>query len=114
MAETIVRDEMLFHDLAALAARVEDEGGRLRALMFDPDVKPEVAHAAGIAYAKLDTLESLMFDATNSIHHLASEVALASTSVSSRWLETKEACRDARLEARRLTDRRLAAAAVSG
>jgi hypothetical protein len=106
MAESTVQDnavdEMLFHDLVAIAARVEDEADRIRTLGYF-GASSDIAHQAGIAYAKLDALEDAMFDTANTLHSLASDVTPESASVAKRWSETKQACREARQEAQRLT-----------
>lgn len=115
MAESTItgqaKDEMLFHDLVALAARVEDEAQRARSLSYASGVTPDVAHQAGIAYAKLDTLESVMFDTANTLAHQANDVSPGSAKqASSHWHDQKQACRKARRQAEAAKAERLATA----
>lgn len=96
-------DDFLFHDLAALAARVEDEAERCLEIGSDPGVDAQTACAAGVAHAKLDTLEQAMFDATNTIHHQARELEL-DASPAKNWGEQKEGHRVRHKAARLVSD----------
>ena len=106
-------DRMLFHDMVALAARIEDEAERCRDVASQAGVDARTAHAAGIAYALLEQLESVMFEAANAINHQAKGLGL-DASPARGWQPHKEACREARKQARRSAARLVSDGAVSG
>lgn len=106
-------DMLLFHDMVALAARIEDEAERCRDVASQAGVDAKTAHAAGIAHALLEQLESVMFEAANAINHQAKEMGL-DASPARGWHPHKEACRQARKQARRSAARLVSNGAVSG